>query len=111
MAAKPKTPTSSKSKHEPEQVEPQAVAMKSAAAQEPPLYKKADLIADVAARAGVKKREAKPIVDAVLQELGAQLAQEITMQVPPLGKLRVTNIKPTGNADVLTLKLRTRREP
>jgi hypothetical protein len=59
-------------------------------------------------RTDVKKRDAKPAIEAALAELSAALIAGEELVLPPLGKLKVVNSKdlPLG-AKALTLKLRT----
>ena len=48
----------------------------------------------------------KPVVDAVLTELGAALARGEALVVQPLGKMSVARTRDRGGAEVLTIKLR-----
>jgi hypothetical protein len=61
-----------------------------------------NLVDTVAAATGQKKPEAKTSVEAVLAALGAGLAAQSQLNVPPVGKLRVAKAK----GSVLTVKLR-----
>ena len=57
----------------------------------------------------VKKREAKPAIEAAMQVLADALEKGEELNLPPLGKLKVVKSKTTpGGAKVLTVKLRTR---
>ena len=61
-----------------------------------------NLVDTVAAATGQKKPDAKKAVEAVLAAIGAGLAAGSSLNVPPLGKVRVAKAK----GSVLTLKLR-----
>ena len=59
-------------------------------------------------RTDVKKRDAKPAIEAALAELSAALLAGEELVLPPLGKLKVVKTKDVGQgAFALTLKLRT----
>ncbi|MGA9411205.1 MAG: HU family DNA-binding protein, partial [Roseobacter sp.] len=49
------------------------------------LLRKRELVERVALRAGVKKKDAKPIVEVMLAELGEALAAGRSCALPPLG--------------------------
>ncbi|WP_116084064.1 HU family DNA-binding protein [Tropicimonas sp. IMCC34011] len=68
--------------------------------------KKPELIDRVVAQSGVKKRDAKPVVEAMLGVLGEMLSDGREMQVPPLGKLMVGKRKEVSGGEVLNLRLR-----
>jgi hypothetical protein len=65
-----------------------------------------NLIQAVIEASGLKRNAVKPVVEAVLAELGKALARGEALNVPPLGKLSVNRSKEVGNADVMILKLR-----
>jgi hypothetical protein len=70
------------------------------------MYRKKDLIDAVAASSGVKKKTVKPVVEAVLADLGLALARGDALNLPPLGKLVVNRSKEGARADVMIVKLR-----
>lgn len=70
------------------------------------IYRKKDLIEAVAASSGVKKKTVRPVVEAVLADLGLALARGDALSLPPLGKLAVNRSKEGARADVMILKLR-----
>ena len=74
-------------------------------AQQPDM-KKRDLVEEVVARSGVRKRDAKPAVEALLAILGETLASGRDLNLPPLGKVKLTNARDTTNAEVLTARIR-----
>jgi len=70
--------------------------------------KKAAFLDRTLLRTEVKKRDAKPAIEAALAELSAALLAGEELVLPPLGKLKVVNSKDIGQgAKALTLKLRT----
>lgn len=68
--------------------------------------KKRDLINAVVARSGVKKRDAKPAVEAALAILGETLAERRPLNLPPFGKAKVTRIKEIGEGRMIVTRLR-----
>ncbi|WP_370158847.1 HU family DNA-binding protein [Salipiger bermudensis] len=65
-----------------------------------------ELVDRVVARCGVKKREAKPSVEAALAILGEALAEGRELRLEPFGKLKVSNIKTRGEKRVINARLR-----
>lgn len=83
-------------------VEDQTVAETAPASNELRLR---DLIDKVATRTGTKKPQARPVIEAVLEELGAALAAGQGLNLPGLGKARVARAADTP-AGAMTVKLR-----
>jgi hypothetical protein len=54
----------------------------------------------------VKKRDAKPVIEAALDVLGEALADSRELILPPLGRFVVRKQRQTPNGRVITLKLR-----
>lgn len=72
------------------------------------MLRKPDLLEEVLRRVDVKKRDAKPVVEAALAIIGDALIAGDEVNLPPLGKLRVQKDKPLENgAHALLVKLRT----
>lgn len=67
---------------------------------------KRDLIDRVVAASGVKKKSAKPVVEAMLKELGDALARGDVLNLQPFGKANVKRHKELANADVIEVRLR-----
>ncbi|MEY8882767.1 HU family DNA-binding protein [Donghicola sp. XS_ASV15] len=88
-----------------EEIDMTVVTTKEAAAAVPPLKKK-ELIEAVVAKLDMKKPEAKAAIEAVLEVLGDTLASGQSVNVPPLGKLMVKNMKAGANANVVNVRLR-----
>lgn len=68
--------------------------------------KKPELIDRVVAETGMKKKDVKPVVEAMLAVLGRTLAAGEEITAPPMGKLMIKKSKDVHNAKILTLKLR-----
>lgn len=68
--------------------------------------RKRELIEAVVQRSGVKKKDAKPVVEAMLQEIGENLAEGRDLVLPPLGKIKVAREKKTQNGRVIVVRVR-----
>ncbi len=71
-----------------------------------PELKKKELIEAVVTRSGIKKKDAKPVIEAMLAVLGEELAQGREMNLKPLGKVKINRIKQLSNARVIMCRLR-----
>jgi nucleoid DNA-binding protein len=71
-----------------------------------PELRKKELIDTVVARSGIKKRDAKPVIEAMLAVLGENVAQGRDINIAPMGKIKVTRMKRTTKAQVITMRLR-----
>ncbi|MEY1555748.1 HU family DNA-binding protein [Yoonia sp. R2331] len=70
--------------------------------------KKPAFLDNAVARSGVKRRDAKPAIEAALNELREALLRGDELNLPPLGKIKVMKSKAlSGGAEALTLKIRT----
>lgn len=67
---------------------------------------KRELVDRVAEAAGVTRRVARPVVEAVLAELGRALSRGETLNLRPLGKAQVARTRPGPKAEVLVVKIR-----
>ena len=75
------------------------------------MLKKAEFIDRAVERGDVKKRDAKPAIEAALAVLSEALIAGEELNLPPMGKMRVVKSKDIGDgARVLTLKLRTMKD-
>ncbi|SFP10783.1 HU family DNA-binding protein [Tranquillimonas alkanivorans] len=68
--------------------------------------RKKDLLDRVAAQAGVKRQDAKPVVEATLAVLGQALSDGEELQLQPLGKVMVNREKTRENGQVIHVKVR-----
>ncbi|MCM2561326.1 HU family DNA-binding protein [Lutimaribacter sp. EGI FJ00015] len=71
-----------------------------------PELKKKELIDTVVTRSGIKKKDAKPVIEAMLAVLGEELSDGREMNLHPLGKIKINRIKQMSNARVVMCKLR-----
>ena len=71
-----------------------------------PELRKKELIDTVVERSGIKKRDVKPVIEAMLAVLGENIADGRDINIPPFGKLKVTRMKKTTKASVMTMRLR-----
>ena len=72
----------------------------------PTVLKKKELVERVVAASGVKKKDAKPVVEAMLAVLGESLASGRELNLAPLGKLRINRVEDKANGRVIVCKLR-----
>jgi len=70
---------------------------------------KRELVDRVVAASGIKKRAAKPVIEAVLKELGDGFSRGETLNLQPLGKGIVKTRKQLENAEVIEIRLRRSR--
>ena len=111
MATTKKTSTASKAaktaaaKPTAQAAEPEVVVNETPKVTGPELKKK-ELVDMIVARSGVKKRDVKPVVDAMLAVLGETIADGREMNLAPMGKLKITRMKKTTKAHIITARLR-----
>ncbi|MEJ6398651.1 HU family DNA-binding protein [Yoonia sp. 208BN28-4] len=75
------------------------------------VIKKQDFFERILKRGDMKKNQIKPGVEAALEVISDALLAGEELHLPPLGKLKVQNVKDVGGgAKALTLKLRTPKE-
>jgi DNA-binding protein HU-alpha len=68
--------------------------------------RKKELFDLVVARSGMKKKDVKPVVEAMLAVLGDALAEQRELDLQPLGKMKVQRGKELSDGRALVLKLR-----
>lgn len=85
--------------------EPAVVASSQPVVTQPDL-KKRELIDMVVERSGVKKKDAKPAIEALLAILGETVAEGRELNLPPFGKLRVNRTQERSNGRVIVCRLR-----
>ncbi len=68
--------------------------------------KKKELIDLVVARSGIKKKDAKPVVEAMLAVLGETVSEGRELNLQPFGKLRINRTRELANGRVTVCKLR-----
>ncbi|WP_246054924.1 DNA-binding protein [Paracoccus gahaiensis] len=69
---------------------------------------KRDFVDRVVAATGARRAEARPIIEATLDQLGQILSAGQTLAVPPLGRARINLERDARGGDVITLRLRRR---
>ncbi|MEC8630512.1 MAG: HU family DNA-binding protein [Pseudomonadota bacterium] len=74
------------------------------------VMRKRDLIDRVVEQSGVKKKDAKPAIEAALAILGEALSNEEQLNLPPMGKIMVNRKKELDNGEVLVVKLRRSKQ-
>lgn len=77
---------------------------------EEPTLRKKELIERVVARSGVKKKDAKPTIEAMLAVLGEALAAGEVLNLQPLGKVMVKRNIEKPNAKIMVCRVRQRKE-
>lgn len=80
--------------------------VKTAEVESTPVLRKKELVLRVSEISGVKKKDARAVVEAVLGEIGAALSRGDALVLPPLGRAKVNRHKDKGSAEVLVLRLR-----
>lgn len=74
--------------------------------------RKKELIDLVVARSGIKKKDAKPVIESMLAVLGQAIGDGRELNLQPLGKLRINRNVQKSNGRVIVCKLRqSLREP
>lgn len=73
--------------------------------------RKKELFDLVVARSGMKKKDVKPVVEAMLEVLGDALAEQRELVLPPLGKIKIQRAKELPQGRALILKLRQKQKP
>ncbi|MVO15955.1 DNA-binding protein [Rhodobacteraceae bacterium CY05] len=68
--------------------------------------RKKELIDLVVERSGVKKKDAKPVVEAMLAVLGETIGEGRELNMQPLGKLRINRSELRNNGRVIICKIR-----
>lgn len=86
-------------------------AAKPAEVEEARVLRKKDLVLRAAEASGVKRKDTRAVVEAVLAEIGAALSRGEGLVLPPLGKAKVNRQKEKGSAEVLVVRLRRGGKP
>lgn len=68
--------------------------------------KKKELIDEVVARSGVRKKFAKPAIEAMIDILGEAISDGREVNLQPLGKIKLQRTKDTSNARITVVKIR-----
>lgn len=68
--------------------------------------RKKELFDLVTARSGMKKKDVKPVVEAMLAVLGEALKEHREMHLKPLGKVKIQRAKDLPNGQAIIIKVR-----
>jgi len=71
-----------------------------------PMLRKKELIEKVVDRAGIKKKDAKPVIEAMLAVLGEALTEHREINLPELGRIKVRKEKILPNGRMMITKIR-----
>jgi len=71
-----------------------------------PDLKRQELLAQVVARSEVKKKYAKPALEAALAVIGDALAEGRELNLAPMGKVRINRTKQMANGRVIVARIR-----
>ena len=75
-----------------------------------PGMKKQELLAKVVQRSEIRKKFAKPALEAMLEVLGEALAEGRELNLPPLGKVKLNRIKEGARARIIVVKVRQSKQ-
>lgn len=115
------TPVKAAVKPAPVQADLKAAVVKAPAAAAPvvvdapqavvsgPVMRKRELIDLVVEKSGIKKKDAKPVIEAMLSVLGEAVADNRELNLQPFGKIKVRRAKEMPNGRVLVTKIRQSR--
>jgi len=70
------------------------------------MMKKKELLNLVVERSGVRKKFAKPTVEAMMAVLGEAIAEGRDLNLPPMGKIKQQRTKDASNVRVTVAKIR-----
>ncbi|MDZ7711498.1 MAG: HU family DNA-binding protein [Roseovarius sp.] len=101
------TPTTARKPAEPRAVPaaPVVVAETPADLAQPDL-KRQELLAQVVARSEVKKKFAKPVLEAALALIGEALAEGRDLNLAPMGKVKINRTRQMANGRVMAARIR-----
>lgn len=71
-----------------------------------PMMKKKELLNLVVERSGVRKKYAKPTVEAMMAVLGEAISEGRDLNLPPMGKIKQQRTKDASNVRVTVAKIR-----
>ncbi len=76
-----------------------------------PVMRKKELIDAVVTRSGMKKKDAKPVVESMLAVLGEALADNRELNLPPFGRVKIRKERQLPNGRMMVIKLRQNSPP
>lgn len=81
-------------------------AVQGVTLQAPAVLGKKQLIEDVVARSGIKKKDAKPVIEAMLGVLGEAIAEGRELNLQPFGKITLQKQNEKAQARVSVVRIR-----
>lgn len=75
-----------------------------------PEFRKKELIDSVLARTGVKKKYAKPVIEAMIDVLGDAIGEGREVNLQPMGKIKPQRTKDGQNARIVMAKIRQNKQ-
>jgi DNA-binding protein HU-alpha len=75
-----------------------------------PELKKQELLDKVVQRSEIRKKFAKPALEAMLEVLGEALAEGRELNLPPLGKVKLNRIKEGARVRIIVAKIRQSKQ-
>lgn len=105
MAVKTTSKTKTTAKTKPEKVTAQSEVVAEVVAPRDVQTKK-DIVTRAVEISGVKKKDARPSVEAALQVVLSALAEGNEVNVPPYGKIRIVKEKAIKGGKMITAKIR-----
>ncbi|MET4126895.1 HU family DNA-binding protein [Roseovarius sp. MBR-6] len=110
MATKPSTRSTTRkpAATRPGADKPKLVVADSSGAEMPslPELKRQELLAQVVKRADIKKKLAKPVLDAALAVIGEALAEGRDLNLAPMGKVKINRVRDLGKGRVIIARIR-----
>jgi hypothetical protein len=68
--------------------------------------KKKEVLDEVVERSGIKKKFAKPVIEAMIDVLGEALSEGREINLQPFGRIKQQRTKDTSNAQIIVAKIR-----
>ncbi|MBU2982568.1 HU family DNA-binding protein [Lentibacter algarum] len=68
--------------------------------------RKEQLLDEVAERTGAKRKDVKPVVEAVLEVMGRAIGDGQELNLKPFGKVKIARTKQVANGRVINIRLR-----
>ena len=75
-----------------------------------PILRKRELIDQVVKKSGIKKKDAKPVVEAMLAVMGAALQDGRELNLQPMGKIKVNRERKRPEGKVLIARIRQAKD-
>ena len=99
-------PTAAKAKTAPKAAAKPDPKPELAVTPDAPVMRTKDLVEAIAPNVSVKRKDLRPLMEAVFKAMGDALAEGKSLNIPPLGKILVKKERKGENADTIVLRLR-----